>query len=100
MGVRLFPPRGSGRSNFNVAGRSWGTLFDGSVELPAKYALSLLLAGWSVAQDEVLGGQSADFPTSGVVPGFQMFHLGLNKPLWRNVSNSGWVDWSGAAVVP
>jgi len=74
---------------------------NGSVDLPDQCVLTALAQGWTVASDDVLAAQSADFLTQGLAPGFgPVFHRGLNKPLWRNAANSGWVDASGGAVVP
>jgi hypothetical protein len=37
-------------------------------------------------------------PTRGTVPGQQCFDLSLNRPVWRNASNTGWVDALGKVV--
>jgi hypothetical protein len=31
-------------------------------------------------------------------PGMPYFDTNLNKPIWRNSSNAGWIDATGAAV--
>ncbi|WPJ54727.1 hypothetical protein RCIP0080_00037 [Klebsiella phage RCIP0080] len=46
----------------------------------------------------VLSGATAARPGSTVVIGMQYFDTTLNKPIWRNATNSGWVDATGTAV--
>ena len=38
-------------------------------------------------------------PTTGTYAGQPFFDTTLNKPIWRNKDNNGWVDATGAAVV-
>lgn len=38
-------------------------------------------------------------PTTGTYIGQPFFDTTLNKPIWRNKDNNGWVDATGAAVV-
>lgn len=46
----------------------------------------------------VLSGTTAARPGSTAVIGMQYFDTTLNKPIWRNANNSGWVDATGTAV--
>lgn len=46
----------------------------------------------------VLSGTTASRPSSTAVAGMQYFDTTLNKPIWRNAANSGWVDATGTAV--
>lgn len=46
----------------------------------------------------VLSGTTAARPSSTAVIGMQYFDTTLNKPIWRNANNSGWVDATGTAV--
>lgn len=46
----------------------------------------------------VLSGTTAARPSSTAVIGMQYFDTTLNKPIWRNENNSGWVDATGKAV--
>jgi hypothetical protein len=46
----------------------------------------------------VLSGTTASRPSSTAVAGMQYFDTTLNKPIWRNAGNSGWVDATGTAV--
>jgi len=96
----MFRPAGSSASFFNVGGVNY-PLANGVIDIPDLYVLAALAQGWTLAGDVALVAQSAEFPTQGLVPGFgPIFHRGLNKPLWRNAANSGWVDATGGAVVP
>jgi hypothetical protein len=47
---------------------------------------------------EVLVGTTAQRPTTNNYPGRQYFDTTINKPIWRNASNTGWVDATGASV--
>ena len=46
----------------------------------------------------VLSGTTDARPSSTAVIGMQYFDTTLNKPIWRNANNSGWVDATGTAV--
>jgi len=56
----------------------------------------LIAAGFS----EVPGGSGAtgSRPTAQLYPGQFYFDTSLNKPVWRNAANSGWVDATGTAA--
>jgi len=71
---------------------------DGSYSVDAKYAIGLLLQGYLLAPDDVLIGTMASLVGVPVVPGFSFFETTLNKPIWRNVANSAWLDATGAVV--
>lgn len=43
-------------------------------------------------------GTTALRPTSFASPGDQYFDTTLNKPIWKNAANTGWVDATGTAV--
>ncbi|MCE0438247.1 hypothetical protein LVW23_22415 [Klebsiella pneumoniae] len=43
-------------------------------------------------------GTTANRPSSAAVAGMQYFDTTLNKPIWRNAANTGWVDATGASV--
>lgn len=43
-------------------------------------------------------GTTAERPSTAAVPGMHYFDTTLNKPIWRNAANSGWVDSTGTAV--
>nr|CAK6605222.1 tail spike protein [Klebsiella phage vB_Kpn_K54lambda2] len=43
-------------------------------------------------------GDTASRPSSAAVPGMQYFDTTLNKPIWRNAANNGWVDAIGTSV--
>lgn len=41
---------------------------------------------------------TVDRPTTGLLPGVMLFDRTLNKPIWRNANNDGWVDAMGNPV--
>lgn len=43
-------------------------------------------------------GTTAQRPTVIILPGTRFFDTTLNKPIWRNGANTGWVDATGATV--
>ncbi|MNI81440.1 hypothetical protein D3C73_1380530 [compost metagenome] len=43
-------------------------------------------------------GTTAARPTVGLETGITYFDKTLNKPIWRNTANNGWVDATGATV--
>lgn len=55
---------------------------------------------WREVGDVVrnFSGTTASRPNSAAVAGMQYFDTTLNKPIWRNATNSGWVDATGTAV--
>ena len=95
--IRLIPPRGI-PPYLNLDGLSIQISPDGSYSVDAKYAISLLLQGYLLAPDDVLTGTMASLVGLPVVPGFSFFETTLNKPIWRNVANSAWLDATGAVV--
>lgn len=57
-------------------------------------------AFWHEVGDPVrsLTGTSANRPFSTAFPGMEYFDTTLNKPIWRNAANNGWVDAAGNVV--
>ncbi|MDQ5185018.1 hypothetical protein RCE24_28760 [Klebsiella variicola subsp. variicola] len=55
---------------------------------------------WQEVGDPVraLTGTTANRPFSTAFPGMEYFDTTLNKPIWRNAANNGWVDSAGNAV--
>lgn len=55
---------------------------------------------WTEVGDAVraLSGSTANRPFSTAFAGMIYFDTTLNKPIWRNAANNGWVDATGAAV--
>lgn len=43
-------------------------------------------------------GSTSNRPTTGLSTGLMFFDTTLNKPIWRNAANSGWVDATGIAA--
>ncbi|HBW4332110.1 TPA: hypothetical protein ME487_005835, partial [Klebsiella pneumoniae] len=52
---------------------------------------------WHEVGDPVrsLTGTTANRPFSTAFPGMEYFDTTLNKPIWRNAANNGWVDAAG-----
>ncbi|HGV3493359.1 hypothetical protein [Klebsiella pneumoniae] len=55
---------------------------------------------WREIGDPVrsLVGTTANRPFSTAFPGLEYFDTTLNRPIWRNAANNGWVDSAGNAV--
>lgn len=43
-------------------------------------------------------GARTGYPTENLKTGMMVFDTTLNKPVWRNATNTGWVDANGASV--
>jgi hypothetical protein len=62
---------------------------------------AMIAAGFSYVPtpgDPIIACATANRPTAGMWPGFEIFDTTLNKPIWRNKLNSGWVDATGSAA--
>ncbi|UYL05428.1 hypothetical protein DIDNDMLP_00443 [Klebsiella phage KP13-7] len=46
----------------------------------------------------VYSGTTAERPSTAATTGMQYFDTTINKPIWRNADNTGWVDSSGTSV--
>lgn len=57
-----------------------------------------VLVATAVNTNIAISGATADRPTMQLSPGQMYFDTTLNKPIWRNTANNGWVDGTGAAV--
>jgi hypothetical protein len=55
-------------------------------------------ADWVPVASANRSGTTANRPTTQLFVGRQYFDTDLNKPIWRNAANSGWVDATGATV--
>ena len=55
-------------------------------------------ADWVPVASANRSGTTANRPTTQLFVGRQYFDTDLNKPIWRNAANSGWVDAVGATV--
>lgn len=53
---------------------------------------------WREIGDPLKVFSGAGRPVSNLFAGMQFFDLTLNKPIWRNASNTGWVDSTGTSV--
>lgn len=68
---------------------------DGLVDVPDKDLTNVLKAGAVTVGDY---GTTAARPTTNLHTGQTYFDTTLNKPIWRNAANTGWVDATGAGV--
>ena len=80
----------------NLAGHADKAMRVGQVYRFVKTASNI----WREVGDVVrnLSGATDSRPNSTAVVGMQYFDTTLNKPIWRNATNSGWVDATGIAV--
>ena len=80
----------------NLAGHADKAMRVGQVYRFVKTAANI----WREVGDVVrnLSGATDSRPNSAAVVGMQYFDTTLNKPIWRNATNSGWVDATGIAV--
>lgn len=80
----------------NLADHADKTMRVGQVYRFVKTAANI----WREVGDVVrnLSGTTDSRPNSAAVVGMQYFDTTLNKPIWRNATNSGWVDATGTAV--
>jgi hypothetical protein len=56
--------------------------------------------GWREVGDapRTYSGTTSERPNAAATSGMQYFDTTLNKPIWRNAANNGWVDATGTAV--
>jgi hypothetical protein len=68
---------------------------NGTVTVDARLTAALLAVGFTPAR---LTGTTAARPTIALYPGLPYLDTTLNKPIWRNGGNTGWIDATGSAV--
>lgn len=80
----------------NLANNADKTMRVGQVYRFVKTATNI----WREVGDVIrsLSGPTTARPSSAAIVGMQYFDTTLNKPIWRNATNSGWVDATGATV--
>ena len=82
----------------DINGNTWTPNANGEVIVDGSVLQSFLTAGFTLLQDVA----SATRPTAGLYAGMPYFDTTLNSgtglPIWRNASNSGWINASGATV--
>jgi hypothetical protein len=67
-----------------------------SVVDPSVWPLALLMdAGFTLAPPV---GTTTARPLAGLYPAYFYFDSTLGKPIWRNATNTGWVDATGTAA--
>lgn len=70
---------------------------DGTVTVSDADAAALHRIGATVVSGEGYG-PTATRPATNTMVGQEFFDTTLNKPVWRNKTNTGWVDATGATV--
>lgn len=68
----------------------------GMLDIGTALADPFLAAGFMALPENA--GATASRPTTGFSPGLMFFDTTLNKPIWRNAANTGWIDATGASV--
>lgn len=88
----------TGTTELHLNGTKYPVAADGTVTLPSTLKQQALSSGCSDQGAMPSVFTTAKRPTAGLVPGEMVFDSTLNKPIWRNAANSGWVDATGTAV--
>lgn len=65
------------------------------VEQIKRYFITVATA---VNENIAISGTTADRPTTQLSPGQMYFDTTLNRPIWRNAANNGWVKADGTAA--
>jgi hypothetical protein len=74
---------------------------DGCIDAPANEVEGLVALGYTHVPGDSPGliyCATANRPTANLQPGVEVFDTTLNKPIWRNKNNNGWVDATGTAA--
>lgn len=69
-----------------------------SVQSTGKFDISYDWGTTWIPLQQVLSGTTAARPASNTYTGQFYFDTTLNKPIWRNTANNGWVDAAGTTV--
>jgi len=67
----------------------------GMINVPTALISAAVAAGCVIPHDS---GTTASRPNTNLSPGQFYFDATLNKPIWRNAANSGWIDATGTAA--
>jgi hypothetical protein len=68
---------------------------NGAVTVDVRLTAALLAVGFIPAR---LTGTTAARPTIALYPGMPYLDTSLNKPIWRNGANTGWIDATGSVA--
>jgi len=93
--MKLAFPAGIGQF-IDQSGNAWSPDQNGMVDIGANSPDQFLAAGFVPLPDT--SGATGGRPTTGLATGLMYFDTTLNKPIWRNSANSGWVDATGTSV--
>jgi hypothetical protein len=92
--ILIAPP---GRTVAHVDGAAYVVASDGTLNVPDKLVADFLRAGFAVRVSAPVTA-TAKRPTANLVAGQAHFDATLNKPIWRNAANTGWVDATGTSA--
>lgn len=87
----------AGTTELNDLGIRYRPAADGTISVPDTRVTAFQKLGCTV-HVQPLATTTAKRPTVGLVAGLMAFDTTLNKPIWRNAANTGWVDATGTAV--
>lgn len=87
----------AGRTEILDQGVKYRPAADGTITVPDDRVPAFQRLGCTV-HVQPLASTTAKRPTVGLAPGLMAFDTTLNKPIWRNAANTGWVDATGAGV--
>ena len=95
--VTLNPPAGS--PLFTNIQASDGTQLcqdpAGRIVVPQNLLSEFTAQGWTI-QDAA--GTTGERPTTGTYPGMSWFDTTLDRPVWRDAQNSGWIFGDGSSA--
>lgn len=82
------------------SGTRWMPDVNGQVDIAGANPDPFLVAGFTYVTDP--HSNTAGRPTTGLYPGMPWFDDSLNAgaglPIWRNATNTGWINGAGTAV--
>lgn len=87
VGIGIFEDPSGGR---------WAPDANGQVDIAGANPDPFLVAGFTYVTDP--GYTTGGRPTTGLTPCMPAFDTTLGKPIWRNATNTGWIDATGTVV--
>jgi hypothetical protein len=95
--ITMLAPNSAGGTYVAADGTVFTPASDGTVQVPQGYFSQLQAMGFSVVNDVGIDPTSGR-PTLNLLPGQPWFDSTLGIPIWRNASNTGWINASGTSV--
>jgi hypothetical protein len=97
MTTKMLAPPGASGQYLLVDGTAIVPGADGTVDATPAQLGQLVALGFASVDDTEVDATSGR-PTTSLVTGQSVFDTSLNKPIWRNAANTGWVDATGTAA--